>query len=355
MPEWSRQYFPQLFTNQVTATQALYAYIDESNNQEKQYKIAKAKIHYYALFYQMPPQWMDAAYDDLAAQIISDAPPTRQDVSDSLACIAVATQLSRIQNARSSVMAEINRFVQLMDGAVERQFIKLGAKGQEDFRHCLLVCWAHQTGLGQKNDILRHLEELVAVSTEKTMKAQLHLDLHDCNLSLGNTEQAVSHFTQAKSIVVSMTTKELLESAWYCKNNTYSTKGFEVYLDPQIVLLSLWLNGYFLKQKGDYTFDNDPVAEVEIAMPNGFLSMIFSVLADKGLIRLPNSTQSTLLPKKEQTYFGFMIKPDQGDWVWEPELLSKEISKHLEDARQAGQPGFLDKIYALGSKLSIQE
>jgi hypothetical protein len=334
------QHFPQVFSAEVAAIKALYSYLEEAADDRKSRAI-DARMDYRALFYNMPPDWLDTAYEDLAARIDSDAPPSMQELADHLACIAATIQIVRIDNARSSGMAAINRIVQAIGGAVERQFTKLGAAGQREFRRCLLVMWAEQTEHEQRLKVLGHLQQLLSASTDMGMSVQLHLDLFDCDLALGHTIQAARHFADAQAILAGMTEQQLNDAKWR-GHHKYSHP--EVFLEPRIVLLSVWLSGYLMKQPGEFLFEDNAITELEIAMPDGFLPAIWSVLARMGLISLPGGAQPLLIECPQDCFLSYMIKRGQGEWDWRPELVSAEIAKRLEIGRQAGQASFLQRF-----------
>lgn len=336
------QHFPRVFSDEVTAIKDLFSYSREAAADERKNRAIKARMDYRALFYNMAPSWLDKAYDDLAGRIESPAPPSRQELADHLACMAVTIQIVRLDNVRRSGMEAINNIVRGMDGALERQFAKLGAAGQRDFRRCLLVMWVVQTEHEQRIKVRGHLQQLLSDSTGADLKVQLHLDLFDCNLALGRTDQASGHFAEAKALIDAMTVEQLNEAKW---NGHQKYSHPEVFLEPRIALLSVWLSGYLMKQPGEFLFEDSPISEMEIAMPDGFLPAIWAVLVRAGLIRLPADAQPILVKCPQDCLLDHQIKLGQGDWDWEPELVSAEMAKRLELSRQAGESGFALKFY----------
>jgi len=339
-------HFPRMFSREVDAMRALYSYANEAETigQGAQREAAlKARGEYRALFYLMPPAWMDVAYDELAQRITSEAPPPKHELADRLACLAVGIQLGRTSTARSSGMQAVDRIVGPLDGAVERQLAALGAAGHADFRRCLLVRWALHEDSGVRGAVLAWLDTLAAEATDTVLRVELQLDLCDCHAALGNPERAGAHFAQARAILDAMDEAELAATRWFGR---YPYPQQHARLEAQTVLLSLWLRGFITKQAGDYTFGASVVDETEIAMPNGFLPAIWTVLVTAGHIRLPGEAAPQLIPCPEDCYFDRLIAPGQGEWIWSPVQLAQEIEDRLERARARGpQAQFLDEIY----------
>jgi len=339
-------HFPRMFSQEVDAIRELYAYADPERGLDDEAQRAsalKVRGEYRALFYHMPPDWMDVAYDELASRITGEAPPSKRELADRLAVLAVGIQLARISNARSAGMDAVDRIAAPMDGAVERQMAGLGAAGHRDFRRFLLVRWAlHEDG-GVRRAVLAHLESLAAASTNTMLSIELQLDLCDCHAALGDPERAAIHFAQAKALLADLPEQTLIDTPWFGR---YPYPQQHARLEAQTVLLSLWLRGFLMKQAGDYTFGGNVVDETEIAMPNGFLPAIWSVLVKAEHIGLPADARPQLLHCAEDCYFDRLITPGQGDWAWDPLHLAAEIGDRLARARLRGpQSQFLDEIY----------
>ena len=339
-------HFPLTFSNEVGKLRALYAYSEEARNlDEDAQRMAALEIRgeYCALFYHMPPEWMDVAYDELAQRITGESPPSKRELADRLACLAVGIQLARVSNARSASMESIDRIVASLDGAVEAQMEALGAAAYRDFRHCLLVRWALNGDAGVRGAVLARLEMLAGAATETSLRVELQLDLYDCYAALGNLEHASAHFAQARALLEGLSEDELAGTSW---SGRYPYPQEHARLEAQTVLLSLWLRGFLMKQVGDYTFGGEPVVETEITMANGFLPAIWKVLVKAGQIRLPGDAPPRLLPCPEDCYYDCLIAPGQGEWIWSPDQLAQDITDRLERARSRGpQEQFLDEIY----------
>ena len=339
-------HFPQTFSKGVRSLRALYAYSEEAHGLDgaaQRTAALKARADYLALFYHMPPQWMDVTYDELAQRITGEAPPSKRELTDRLACLAIGIQLARTSNARSAAMQAIDCIVALLDGAVEAQMTALGAMAHRDFRHSLLVRWALNEDAHVRSAVLARLEALADAATETSLRVELQLDLCDCHAALGNPERASAHFVQARAILANLSEDELAATPW---SGVYPYPQQHARLEVQTVLLSLWLRGFLMKQAGDYTFGAEPIDETEITMANGFLPAIWKVLVKAGHIRLPGDAPPRLLPCPEECYFDCLIEPGQGEWIWDPLHLAAEIGDRLARARLRGpQSQFLDEIY----------
>jgi hypothetical protein len=340
-------YFPHMFDKEVGVIRDLYAYAGETSTlggAQVRALAASARSEYRALFYHMPPDWMDVAYDELAGTIAGGMPPSKRELADRIACLATGIQLARINNARGAGMAAVDRIVGPMDGAVERQMAALGASGHRDFRRCLLVRWAlHGDDGGVRGAVLAHLQALAGASDDTVLSVELQLDLCDCHAALGDSVQAAAHFARARALLEQLPEQTLNETHWFGR---YPYPARHARLEAQTILLSLWLRGFLMKQAGDYTFGGSVVDETEIAMPNGFLPAIWTVLVKAGHIVLPGGAQPQLLPCPEDCYFDRLIAPGQGEWIWEPGRLSAEIGARLARAGTRGpEDGFLDEIY----------
>ncbi|OBV39192.1 hypothetical protein [Janthinobacterium psychrotolerans] len=338
------QYFPKNFTDEVARIQSLYAYSSEPDMAAQQRQMNRARLSYCALFHPMPPQWMEGTFDELAAQVLSEAPPTRQELEERIASLAVGIHLFRMNDVRSASMRAMNAIMQSMAGAVERQFLQLGGEGLNSWRRCLLVSWAQHRDVDMRKAVCDQLQQQLANSADTVLIVQLHLDLFDCYTFLEQPNLASSHFNHAKTLLNGMSKAELGKTPWF---GMHQLQDPDTWLNAQIVLFGLWFAGYLMKQDGDLTFDGNSISEVEVAMPNGFLPLVWLDLVRKGLISTQAGVTVGLCPASEDNYFGGLIDPDQGSWQWDPAAVSSEVARLIQEAN--AHTGYLDYLYQQSS------
>lgn len=342
VPEWDH-YFPKAFCAEVEAMRQLYSYPLNPKSPESRELTRKARVEYSALFYHMPPDWLDALYDRLAESITGDAPLARQELVDNLACIAVGIESAKMSYARQASIEAIQHIVTSMNGAVERQFLKLGPAGHREYRRCLLVSWTMEASTERRRTTLTRLNELATLSGDLVLTVQLQLDLFDCHSALGEHEEARQHFKRASALVAGLEPEQLALTPWF--GVFYKYPFTDLPLEPQAVLLALWIEGVLMKWPGDFMFGGQVVSETEIAMVNGFLPSIWAVLVVTGFIQLPGGAKPTLVHCPNDCFLERMIKPGQGEWQWDPAALSKELARRLDNARQGHQSIFMDQVY----------
>lgn len=334
------QYFPKNFTDEVARTKALYGYSAVSDPVEQRRQMATARLSYCALFRHMPPTWMEGAFDDLAARVTGAAPPTKEQLLDHIACLAVGIQITRMNGARSDGMAAIDEIVQSMAGAVERQLLLLGSEGIVNWRRCLLVTWVRHPDAAMREAVCAQMEQQLENTADPVVLVQLHLDLFDFYTFRGQPQRAAGHFSQARALLDGQSSSELAKTPWF---GPYRLDDPGTWLNPQIVLFGLWLGGYLMKQPGDLTLEGQPISETEVTMPHGFLPMIWLGLVRTGLITLEQGARAQLSATIESNYCGGLINPDQGAWTWEPVAVTRELERLTQQAR--GQASLVDVLF----------
>lgn len=322
------------FVKEVQEIQSMYDYVGDVDKTQDHDKKTAAQKTFRALFYDVTAPWLDSEYERLSSQIASAVPPTRQDHIDRLACISVGGLLSRKDYARKRSMAAIARVVSAMNGAVEEQFIQLGDVGAADFRSCLLTCWAQQTEPEWRARILGQLEELSERAGTDALRFQLNLDLGDCHAALGNAQRSSEYYGLAKTLFDGLSDGQLRTDPRLKQNHYFSfLDGIE--FDRHIVWLHFWFHGYLLKQRGEYTIQDDEVffSDSEMAMPAVMLPVFWGLLVHTGAIRLHQDVKPTLIPMAD-ALTDTLIKPNQGGWDLDLALANAVMTKQFAATRQ---------------------
>ena len=364
------QHFPHAFSNEVRDVEALYDYApraafadaatdqpdaavppplpdpaaqaEEATRERLATGRALAAItDHRTLFYHMPPSWMDSAYEDLAAQVCGPTPPLRRALLDHLACMAVGVQIVRMNSARDSSMAAIDRIAAATGAIVDTEFARLGSIGQREHRRYLLVRWARQPAPAARREVLARLQRLAEAPADTAMAVQLQFDLHDCHMALGDAGQAAACFDAARRTLETLAPDDFFDTKWF---GNYHMDDRRDWLEPQIVLLALWLGGWLSKQLGDFTFGGNPLSETEIAMPMGFLPAVWALLVLGGQVRLPGGARPVLVAY-DASFLSHMVKPGQGEWEWDPQEVARAMARRLDAIAPAGEDRLPDALF----------